>query len=90
MDRMTLWKANIDASRSRSEGRKIARGVSIKDPTVEEMVQAARNVDLSPQMEKKIYPHGTGGCITVDSSHPKIKTLKLIADGIRRIRKEKK
>jgi signal recognition particle subunit SEC65 len=87
---MTLWKVNLTADVSRAEGRKIARGLAVKDVTVEEISQAAEKLDLTPVVDHKTHPHGIEGRVIVDKKYPKIKALKLIADEIRRIRKEEK
>lgn len=85
---MIIWKTDLEADKSRNEGRKIAQGLAIKNPRLKEISEAAQNLDLAPEIEKKVHPNGTKGRVNVDKKHSKIKTLKLIADEIRRIRKE--
>lgn len=91
---MVIWLANIDSSRSRSEGRKISTGLAIKDPTLSEMAKAAKTLDLQPEISKVPYPKDQGketrtpGRILVEKKYPKSKTLKLLCDEIRRMRQE--
>ncbi|MHC1604396.1 MAG: signal recognition particle subunit SRP19/SEC65 family protein [Candidatus Methanofastidiosia archaeon] len=96
-DKMVIWRANIDANRSRSRGRKIAKGVAIKDPDIKELSKAAHNLSLQSEREKdKGYPKDRGiedhmdGRILISKQHSKSKTLKLLADEIRRLRKSEK
>jgi len=89
---MVIWLSNIDSSRSRIEGRKIAKGLAIKEPTLSEMQQAAQHLDLKPEADDTEYPKDQGqekrtpGRILVEKKHSKTKTMKLICDEIRRIR----
>jgi signal recognition particle subunit SRP19 len=92
--KMVIWLANIDSSRSRSEGRKISTGLAIKDPIISEMEQAAHTLDLQPELSQVPYPKDQGketrtpGRILVEKKYPKSKTLKLVCDEIRRMRQE--
>ncbi|HDM23150.1 MAG: signal recognition particle protein Srp19 [Methanomicrobia archaeon] len=89
MKRMIIWRSNLDATKSRKEGRKISRGIAIKDLKLKEISKAAHELKLNPEIqENKIHPMGIKGRIMVDKKYPKIKTLKMIADEIRKMRKE--
>jgi signal recognition particle subunit SRP19 len=96
MKKMVLWLANIDSSRSRTEGRKIPKGLAIKEPDLSEMKKAAEHLNLQPDIEPAQYPRDQGqeqrtpGRILVQKEHSKPKTLKLICDEIRRIRQAEK
>lgn len=92
MKKMVIWLSNVDSSKSRIEGRKIAKGLAIKEPTLKEMKAAAEHLDLEPEVGEDQYPKdqgkekGTPGRILVKKKHPKTRTLKLLCDEIRRIR----
>jgi signal recognition particle subunit SRP19 len=92
MRKMSIWLSNIDSSRSRIEGRKIAKGLAIKDPSLSEMTEAARKIGLDPEPSEAKYPkdqgkeEGTPGRIFMEKKYPKVKTMKLICDEIRRMR----
>ncbi|HOP09613.1 MAG TPA: signal recognition particle subunit SRP19/SEC65 family protein [Candidatus Methanofastidiosa archaeon] len=97
-DTMVIWAANIDSSRSRKMGRKLSKGLSLRSPDLKELSKAAHNLGLQSTREKeKLYPKDrssldefpSSGRLTIDKRYPKIKTLKLLADEVRRIRKEK-
>ncbi len=95
MKTMVIWLPNIDSSRSRIEGRKIAKGLAIKEPTLPEMQKAAENLGLQPEVQEAHYPRDQGqetrmpGRILVKKDNTKTKTLKLLCDEIRRMRQAK-
>jgi len=89
---MSIWLSNIDSARSRVEGRKIAKGLAIKGPSLSEVTSAATHLNLDPESAETQYPkdqgkdNGTPGRILVEKKYPKTRTMKLICDEIRRIR----
>ena len=95
MKKMVIWLSTIDSSRTRVEGRKIAKGLAIKEPTLPEMQKAAEHLSLDPEVEETEYPKDQGqetrrpGRILVEKKQSKTKTLKLLCDEIRRIRQGK-
>lgn len=92
MKKMSIWLSNIDSARSRVEGRKIAKGLAIKDPSLSEISSAAEHLNLDPESAETQYPKDQGkddkspGRILVEKKYPKARTMKLICDEIRRIR----
>lgn len=94
MKKMVIWLSNVDSSRSRTNGRKIAKGLAVKGPTLSEMQEAAEHLDFKPEAEEAGYPKDQGqenkipGRILVEKKHSKTKMLKLLCDEIRRIRQE--
>jgi len=97
-DEMIIWTANIDSSRTRNMGRKLSKGLAIKSPDLKELSKAAHKLGLQSTREKeKLYPKdratpeefSSNGRLIISKKYPKIKTLKLLADEVRRIRKEK-
>jgi len=89
---MRLWPAYIDAGKTRQEGRKVLRTMAIPNPKLEEILQACKELGLSPKREEKYFPHEQGkeernpGCIIVEKKYPKLKTLKRVCDHIRKSR----
>ncbi|MBU7001366.1 MAG: signal recognition particle protein Srp19 [Theionarchaea archaeon] len=95
MRKLVVWLANIDSSRTRSEGRKISTGLAVRDPTLPEVQKAAEHLSLGPESEDVQYPKDQGhetrtpGRVLLEKQHTKHKTLKLLCDEIRRIRQAK-
>lgn len=92
MKKWCIWLSNVDSSKSRKEGRKIAKGLSIKNPSLEELFEASKNLGLNPEIDKSFYPKEQGkeekkmGRIFVEKKYSKTKTLKLICDEVRKNR----
>ncbi len=55
-ERIVLWPAYIDSTKSRGKGRKISREDCVPKPRVEEIVEAAEILGLDPIVEEKNYP----------------------------------
>ncbi|MDY6932208.1 MAG: signal recognition particle protein Srp19 [Halobacteriota archaeon] len=74
-DRMTIWPAYIDQSKSRSKGRMIPRRISVKSPKLSEIADACRKLGLDPQVEPdKSYPRSwweTSGRVIVNKTSSK-------------------
>ncbi|MBN1785841.1 MAG: signal recognition particle subunit SRP19/SEC65 family protein [Candidatus Methanofastidiosa archaeon] len=96
-DNMIVWAANIDAERTRNMGRKLAKGLSIKSPDLKELSKAAHNLGLQCTREKdKLFPKDRAnftdapldGRLVIAKKYTKTKTLKILADEVRRMRKE--
>ena len=91
--RIVVWPAYIDSTRSRGEGRKIARREAVPRPRIEEIVEAAERLGLNPEVEDARYPRSwweDRQRVIVDKMGSKLETLRAIAAEIRRIREEKR
>lgn len=94
MDKLVIWPAYLDKTKSRQDGRKISSKLAVTSPTLSEIEQAAKRLNLNPIVEKdKAYPKEwweVSGRVLVDKVKPKSLLLKDIAKEIRRIRAEGK
>lgn len=90
-DKLVVWPANIDAQKSRKDGRKIAEKYAINAPTLGEIEASAEKLNLNPVVEKdKAYPKEwweVSGRVLIDKTKPKSILLKEIAKEIRKLRK---
>jgi signal recognition particle subunit SRP19 len=93
MERMVVWPANIDAKKSRADGRKISERYAVASPTLKEIAEAAERLGLNPQVEReKAYPKEwweVSGRVVVDKAKPRSVVLREIAAEIRRMRSGK-
>ena len=90
--RVVLWPVNIDATASRGEGRKIPLRYAVRKPRVEEIVEAARELGLNPEVEEARYPRRwweQRQRIVVDKLGSKLKTLIAIAEAVKRLRERR-
>lgn len=88
--KLVIWPAYIDQTRSRSGGRIISRKNSIKDPHLNEIKEAARQLGLNPEVEpEKAYPKSwweVSGRVLVDDKGPKSVIVKQISLSIKKMR----
>jgi signal recognition particle subunit SRP19 len=70
-----LWPEYFDSSRTRAAGRKVSKELAVKDPTLEMIVAALKNLGLDYKVEEdKAFPgnwHAHLGRILVSHSMPK-------------------
>lgn len=88
-----LWPVNIDASATRSEGRKISIKDAVRKPRIDEIVEAAKRLGLNPEVEESRYPRAWWAerrRVIVDKVGSKLNTLRLIASEIKKLREERK
>lgn len=52
-----IWPAYLDAERSRSEGRRVAKSLAVESPTLDEIAQAVQQVGYDAVIERDVaYP----------------------------------
>jgi signal recognition particle subunit SRP19 len=88
--KLVIWPAYIDQTKSRSNGRIISRKNAIKEPHLNEIKEAARQLGLNPEVEpEKAYPKSwweVSGRGLVDDKGPKSVIAKQIALSIKKMR----
>ena len=88
--KLVIWPAYIDQTKSRSSGRIISRKNAIKEPQLNEIKEAARQLGLNPEVEpEKAYPKTwweVSGRVLVDDKGPKSVIAKQIASSIKKMR----
>lgn len=90
--KLVVWPAYIDQVRSRSNGRIISRKNSVKEPHLNEITKAAKQLGLNPEVEsEKAYPKSwweISGRVLVDNKGPKSVIVKQIALSIKKMREK--
>lgn len=88
--KLVIWPAYIDQTKSRSSGRIISRKNAIKEPHLNEIKEAAKQLGLNPEVEpEKAYPKSwweVSGRVLVDDKGPKSVIAKQIALAIKKKR----
>ena len=91
--KLVIWPVYIDQTKSRSGGRIISRKNAIKEPQLNEIKEAAKQLGLNPEAEpEKAYPKTwweVSGRVLVDDNGPKSIIVKQIALSIKKIRTQK-
>lgn len=87
---MIIWPAYLDRSKSRKKGRIIPKRVSVKNPNLSEIADAAQKLGLNPKTEAdKSYPSSwweRSGRVIVDKTSSKADIAKQIAEMIKEVR----
>ena len=88
--KLVIWPAYIDQANSRSMGRIISRKNAIKEPQLNEIEKAAKQLGLNPEVEtKKAYPKfwwEVSGRVLIDDNGPKSAIAKQISLSIKKMR----
>ncbi|MCD6488715.1 MAG: signal recognition particle protein Srp19 [Desulfurococcales archaeon] len=90
--RIVIWPSYIDSSLSRKNGRRVSKMDGVSNPTIEEIVEAARQLDLNPVIENSPYPRlwwRVKQRVIVDKKYNKQEILRRIASKIKDLRKSK-
>ncbi|HZD12787.1 MAG TPA: signal recognition particle subunit SRP19/SEC65 family protein [Candidatus Binatus sp.] len=88
--RQIVWPSNIDNTKTRLQGRKVPLPKAVRQPSLRELVEAARILGLDPQpTEKMSKPNNTwdkSGYVDIKKTGSKILTLKGLASEVLKIR----
>lgn len=90
--KLVIWPVYIDQTRPRSNGRIISKKSSVKEPHLNEITEAAKQLGLNPEVEpEKAYPKSwweSSGRVLVDNKGPKSVIAKQIALAIKKMREK--
>jgi len=93
MKECVIWTVNLDAKKSRSEGRKIPLEYAVPNVKLQELMDACRRLGLNYRAEEKKYPKcwwEDCGRVIVPKRGSKIELMKELAKKIAEIREEKR
>src|SRR5213594_5262358 len=89
-NRQIIWPSNIDSTKTGLQGRKIPLPRAVRQPSLKEVVEAARALALDPQPTEKAAKPGMTwdktGYIEIKKTGSKIISLKAIAGEVGKIR----
>ena len=92
--KMVIWPAALDSTKSRSQGRCLAKSQAMQSPRVDELENAARKLsyDAKPSPRSALPSHWwekTGYILVTRGEKARSKVLKDLAAEIRKIRGSK-
>lgn len=91
--KIVVWPANFDSAKSRIEGRKVAKGLAIQAPRLEEINEAAIRLSLEAELVPgKSRPSSwweKAGYAIVAKKGAKTSVFRALAGDIRKIRAAK-
>jgi signal recognition particle subunit SRP19 len=82
-DKLVVWPVYFDSERSRRGGRMVRLEDAVRNPSIDDLINAAIKAGLKPEIERdKKHPktwHDSSGRILVSKQRPKNEILKSIA-----------
>ncbi len=89
-DKIIIWPAYFDSSRSRIDGRRIAKSVSVASPKITEIKEAAEELgfscELVPDVGYPKMPWVKAGMLLVEKKRSKSQTITMIGRQLLKIR----
>lgn len=89
-DKIIIWPAYFDSTKTRGEGRRIPKGLAVPSPKITEIRDAAEKLGLECEVVLDVaYPKTPWlktGMLLVRKSESKDKTIKKIAKNLQKIR----
>jgi signal recognition particle subunit SRP19 len=90
MSKRVIWPSNIDALKTREDGRIVSRNDAVKSPTIDEIEKAAQEAGLNPTCElSKSYPRAwweKSGRVLVDNTVSRHEAARIISQKIKALR----
>jgi signal recognition particle subunit SRP19 len=81
-DKYVLWPIYFDRRKTRKNGRRVTKDIAVPNASADEIVKAAKKLELNPVKENKAYPGRwwkREGQVLVDKAGSKTKILRNIA-----------
>jgi len=88
-ERFVVWLDYLDSEKKRDDGRRVPLNSCVRAPTLDELTQACRKLNLDPQPQKAFHPKASrreSGYVSIKKQGPKQQTLMTIAKELSRIR----
>jgi signal recognition particle subunit SRP19 len=88
-ERVVVWLDYLDSERKRSDGRRVPLNSCVRAPTLEELAQACKRLNLDPQSQKAFYPRASrrqSGYVSIKKQGAKQQVIAAIARELSRIR----
>ncbi|MEM2916904.1 MAG: signal recognition particle subunit SRP19/SEC65 family protein [Candidatus Bathyarchaeia archaeon] len=91
-DKIIVWPAYFDSNKTRKEGRKLPKNLTVPTPKLEEIHEASRRLQLQSEIiADTAYPKTPWqkvGQIKVSKKGSKLQTLRLIAKQLQTLRSQ--
>lgn len=92
-DKVVVWPANIDTTKSRVQGRRVPKGSAIQNPRLDEINEAAKRISLEAELVPGKSRPGSwwekGGYAILPKRGSKTQVLRALVGEIRKIRAAK-
>ena len=92
-EKVVVWPANLDSSKSRKQGRKLAKGLAVQAPRLDEVHEAARRLAMdaepTPGKSRPATWWERGGLLIFPKKGSRSTLLRSLAVEIKKIRAAK-
>ena len=88
-ERIVVWLEYLDSERKRAEGRRVPLNSCVRAPTLEEVLQACKKLNLDAQPQKAFHPKAPrrqSGYVSIKKQGKKQQVIVAIARELSRIR----
>ncbi len=88
-ERFVVWLDYLDSEKKRNEGRRVPLNSCVRTPTLDEVTQACKRLNLDPQPQKAFHPKASrreSGYVSVKKQGHKQQQLIAIARELSKIR----
>ncbi len=85
-NKWVIWPIYFDSGVGRKKGRKVPKGLAVKNPSIDEIYKAAKKLGLNPIKEEKAYPSRwwrKEGRVLIDKKDRKIEIIRKIGEIIK-------
>ncbi|MDK2915173.1 MAG: signal recognition particle subunit [Thermococcaceae archaeon] len=99
MAKFVVWPCELDSRLGRKYGRLVRKDLAVDNPSIDEIIEAAESAGIkvveverekmNPRLSALEEEYRTRGMLRVDSPHGKAKTLRILAQKVREIRKNR-
>lgn len=90
-DKVVLWPVYFDSTKTRAEGRRVAKNLAVQSPKLEEIKKAVERTNLEPEVVNDSghpsAPWIKTGLIRVRKSGSKTEMILKVAEMLRNLRK---
>jgi signal recognition particle subunit SRP19 len=90
-NKIILWPVYFDATKTRTDGRKVPKKLAVPAPKLEELQIATKQLGLQPEVVSDAAhpnsPWRKTGLLTVPKTEPKNETLKRVAESLSKLRR---
>ena len=89
-----IWPVYFDTSKTKKEGRRVPKNVAIPNPNVSEIYEAAKRLDLDPELEADAahpaFPSHRTGRVLIDADGSKTEVLRNLTKAVEADRRHSK
>ncbi len=88
-DRLVIWVDYFNSSLSRADGRRVPLNMAVRNPTSNELVEAAKRAGYASESAEASHPKRMltlSGYVSIERKKPKVQTIKDIASLLSTIR----